>query len=119
MQQIFVDEKAITQLQLKKHLASLNSKSSHLNNNITEVKIKQEVIEEEEHNGEEIFRESDYLKDGISFNSEIDIKQEYITDTEEDETFQETYTPAPAPPPVHTPVTPTVNHKSKTCVNYV
>lgn len=45
---------------------------------------------------DELFNEDEYLKHGISFTSELDLKQEYVTESEEEETFQEAYARAVA-----------------------
>lgn len=37
-----------------------------------------------------------YIKHGIGFSSDIDVKQEYTTESDEEETFQEAYSRAVA-----------------------
>lgn len=40
-----------------------------------------------------MFHENDYMKNGIRYNSEIEIKNEYAGESDDDEEFVETYTP--------------------------
>ncbi|EEB10555.1 Meiosis-specific transcription factor mei4, putative [Pediculus humanus corporis] len=71
----------------------------------------------ENEDDEDAFHEEEYLKHGISFSSDLDIKQEYITESEEEETFQEAYARAVAIKSNQTnkgkPKTPVANQISK------
>lgn len=80
----------------KKDLTSQN-KHNPVSNNIGSKKGNQVGVRIEENEDEEdVFNEEEYLKHGISFTSELDIKQEYTTESEEEETFQEAYARAVA-----------------------
>ncbi|KAK6634787.1 hypothetical protein RUM44_000034 [Polyplax serrata] len=108
-------------LDIKKELTSQNKHSS-INNNSGNKKgnILREGVEDED----ELFNEDEYLKHGISFTSELDLKQEYVTESEEEETFQEAYARAvaiksnqAAKAKVRIPTTPQISKSNNHLVN--